>query len=637
MRSLEYSCVVVAMALAALVAGCTGDGQNAPNSIAGLYAWTIESFDCSVPDGLLNAIDEVPFQQEGQRVFGSFVDDEGNSVTVEAVWAGGALTGTMTLTAPDGRRIVSEFRYLWGWMPEPGGGARGMLDGPVTVTADSANLCVGATADAWLSEFQFEQDEVFEDCGAVDIVFTMDTSGSMDDEADALCEQLEGVFSDLAALGLDDVRVFIWGITEDADAPEHQDAGEFTCLTDNVREVFNDAIVPGTVDRRIFLPDQEGDEDWGPSTAILAHFGSGGRDPDFQWRPDAIKIIVPISDEGPSQGDDGTPEENAEMIARAIDAANANGIIVSPIVGSGAEPPVAHWALELAQGTGGVAVRSADPSLDIAALINEIVFEACGGTVPGPVPPSDPGATILVAAERNGGLFSLDATTGSQTPLLLQNLSEVTHISSAVFNEKLDRFWVGTGDNSNLDGSIVSIAADGTTVLVADNDVIINAHPGLAQNRWDRIIVGMEGDDDDLYVINNMTGVAVEIAHNVADTADSGNAVTYVGQQLYLAAGQTLYRVDGFTGAATVVAQLTLQGDGASGIEAFNIGSMTTRPSDDKVFCVVKDKSDGLIATWFASIDVTNGNVQLIAENQGLLDGLAWVPAGYFLAAAPID
>ena len=69
------------------------------------------------------------------------------------------------------------------------------------------------------------------------------------------------------------------------------------------REVFNDAIVPGTVDRRIFLPDQEGDEDWGPSTAILAHFGSGGRDPDFQWRPDAIKIIVPISDEGPSQGD----------------------------------------------------------------------------------------------------------------------------------------------------------------------------------------------------------------------------------------------------------------------------------------------------------------------------------------------
>ncbi|NNM26467.1 MAG: hypothetical protein HKO59_10875 [Phycisphaerales bacterium] len=198
-------------------------------------------------------------------------------------------------------------------------------------------------------------------CPPVEVVFLMDTSGSMDDEAAALCAAIDAVEGDLGALGID-ATTFLYGITE---AP----GGAFDCLTDTVLDLFG-PDVPG--DGSCGPLDQPGDNDesWAPATAIVAQ--------EFRWTPGALRVIVPISDEGPCLGSctDGLPESEA-AIANAIVLANINGVTVSPIVGNDPEDCVVPLATELAEGTGGTVFESTDPKLDLAAAIVALVLDAC--------------------------------------------------------------------------------------------------------------------------------------------------------------------------------------------------------------------------------------------------------------------
>jgi len=193
-------------------------------------------------------------------------------------------------------------------------------------------------------------------CPPIDLVFVMDTSGSMDDEAQALCDGLAAVENELTALGAN-LTVALLGITEDS-----TDRPNFSCLTDNVLNLYG-AQVPNSAD----MLDQY--EDWGPATSVLAA--------NYPWQQGALRVIVPISDEGPQNGDPCDTADDVAAIDNAIAVANANSVVVSPIAGTDATQCVIDAGERLAMQTGGQANISTDPNADLAGFIYSLVEAAC--------------------------------------------------------------------------------------------------------------------------------------------------------------------------------------------------------------------------------------------------------------------
>jgi hypothetical protein len=192
-------------------------------------------------------------------------------------------------------------------------------------------------------------------CPPLDVVFVMDTSGSMDDEGEALCSEIEQVAADLDAIGIEINAEFL-GITQ----------LDFSCLTDTVENRFG-TDVPGDPPCCPLLGNQE---DWGPATAIVAA--------NYPWTPGAVRVIVPLSDEGARDGDPcDDPGSDRQVIENAIVIANQYDVIVSPISGTGSSDCVIGLAEDLAMGTGGMNFISTDPDSDLAEFIFELVLSAC--------------------------------------------------------------------------------------------------------------------------------------------------------------------------------------------------------------------------------------------------------------------
>jgi len=201
-------------------------------------------------------------------------------------------------------------------------------------------------------------------CPPLDVVFIMDTSGSMADEAAALCGQMTGVVADLALQGIDVNPVFL-GITETP-------GRHFSCLTDNVVNLLG-SIVPGDGGTCQFPDTFSSRESWGPATAIVAN--------EFPWTLGARRIIIPISDEGSCDGSFpagcSDPGADRDAITNAMLVARSNNVIVAPILGTGSDACVLQLASDLASGTGGVTHQTQDPGTDLAGVISGIMQQFC--------------------------------------------------------------------------------------------------------------------------------------------------------------------------------------------------------------------------------------------------------------------
>ena len=182
--------------------------------------------------------------------------------------------------------------------------------------------------------------------GPVDVVFVMDTSGSMDDEFQALCGQVASVVGELQAMGIT-ANYRILGITETRD-----------CATGTVG-----GLLPGG---RV-----DDSEDWAPAVADLSER--------YAWRAGHTRLIIPMSDEGPQNGSPtNDPGDDRDAINVAIALAKANQVVVSPVLGSGheAEPAIAALAQALAAATGGRVFQSNDPAADLADGIADLIGAA---------------------------------------------------------------------------------------------------------------------------------------------------------------------------------------------------------------------------------------------------------------------
>jgi hypothetical protein len=204
-------------------------------------------------------------------------------------------------------------------------------------------------------------------CPPVEVVFIMDTSTSMNDEAAALCGDLHAVITRLEAAGLQ-VMPQLLAI---CDLP----GGAYDCLTDRI-DLSLGTTVPGLPPAGIeTLGACPGGnevclEDWGRATAVVA-----GR---YGWQPEgeSVRVVVPVSDEGPWCGDPVSTLDTSS-IDHAIVVAQSTGVIVSPITGTGSSSAVINLAQAIADSTGGQRFSSSAPTTDIAEGIVDIVFDAC--------------------------------------------------------------------------------------------------------------------------------------------------------------------------------------------------------------------------------------------------------------------
>jgi subtilase family serine protease len=180
----------------------------------------------------------------------------------------------------------------------------------------------------------------------VDIVFVVDTSGSMTEEWQTMCGVIDDIVELLSAQGID-LSYTMYGL-----------ASQYTpgdCSTVLSQVIYNGKLKSAH------------EEDWGPGTTWVAI--------NYPWRQDAARIVIPISDENAYAGVPET-QEDLNSIQEAIEACMANEVIAYPfysyVGGNTLYPGVKEEAESLAAGTGGVAFLFEDAN----QIINEIVKAA---------------------------------------------------------------------------------------------------------------------------------------------------------------------------------------------------------------------------------------------------------------------
>lgn len=198
-------------------------------------------------------------------------------------------------------------------------------------------------------------------CPPLDVVFLMDTSTSMNDEAEGLCNSITEVQAALERRGLQVATTFLAIDSQPATAA-------YACLWGNAKDWFGTAI-PFTTD-----PDlttfgsgcggyQASSEDWGRAIALVASQND--------WAVGHRRIIVPIADEGAWCGFDfptiqwNAKDDKARDLAIAM--SNLYSVYVAPILPATTYDAARPHLLQLAAETRGVAAE-----LDEAGNTNNV-------------------------------------------------------------------------------------------------------------------------------------------------------------------------------------------------------------------------------------------------------------------------
>lgn len=199
---------------------------------------------------------------------------------------------------------------------------------------------------------------LFANTPKVDIIFVLDTSGSMDDEATSLQKAINNIKNSLINNQNFDANIKVLGIY-----PEY----DYTCnvCQGTVKEVIEQEGNISSIDQY---------EDWGPAIIDLATKYTG-------WRNDAVKVIVPISDECPQDGD-WCDKADDDIAQQAATIAQQNNVYVIPVVGNGASSDVEKLAQVVAGPNGQVFTTSNTfTSEDMEKAIKSIIGETVGNYV----------------------------------------------------------------------------------------------------------------------------------------------------------------------------------------------------------------------------------------------------------------
>ncbi|MCG3136460.1 MAG: hypothetical protein HJJLKODD_00293 [Phycisphaerae bacterium] len=268
-------------------------------------------------------------------------------------------------------------------------------------TTDSCvdNRCVNEPVQPW------------EVCPSVDIVFVMDTSDSQEGEGTALCNGINAVITDLTNAGVS-VNAVKWGVTQNGTQNP-----DYACLTGSVAAALGPQVPGDNGNCPALITDGgvSARENWGGGTSIVAD--RFGWTPAIGDDPAALRIIVPISDEGPCLGDPCSFQSDADALENAIIQSVANNVRVYPIAASGSSSCVINRMTDLADGTGGQMFQSSDPASMLSAAIYAYMQDNCEQFCEIQQPPAfssleGPFATML--GENDGSISTDDVDTDSE-------------------------------------------------------------------------------------------------------------------------------------------------------------------------------------------------------------------------------
>ena len=288
------------------------------------------------------------------------------------------------------------------------GVGRGLPDCNGNARPDTCDIALGAPTGSYDCDNNGIPDECASCAVPVELVFAVDTSGSMDDEAATLCANLNSVISTLTAEGIT-VNAHLYAIGLEADGPWFNDPeGDFDCLADYVGNPTPGTItspagytpvtglppmgtdLPGATPNSADGSNQDtlyggcggansssNEEDWGRAASIISA--------NYPWDVGTIPLVVAVSDEGPWCGS-GLAANDSDSINNAIINANSNNVIVSVLTASGyyntadpsngGPPLMEQLAVNLANGTGGTVAREFS-GLELVEAVRGIVRDAC--------------------------------------------------------------------------------------------------------------------------------------------------------------------------------------------------------------------------------------------------------------------
>ncbi|MBI5061634.1 MAG: hypothetical protein HZB67_04960 [Candidatus Aenigmarchaeota archaeon] len=184
----------------------------------------------------------------------------------------------------------------------------------------------------------------------IDMIFVLDTSGSMSDEASSLCSKIYEIENTLRNDYGIDANYRIYGIYHIAT----DGFSGATCMDGYIDQIFSATLI-------------NDNEDWGPATAIVSQ--------QYPWRYGATRVIIPISDEAPEDGESCyDPGSDREAISFAISVASSNNVMVFPIMATGQTQCGIYLAADLASATGGVVQDSTAIGTEMARNIREHLY-----------------------------------------------------------------------------------------------------------------------------------------------------------------------------------------------------------------------------------------------------------------------
>jgi hypothetical protein len=326
-----------------------------------------------------------------------------------------------------------------------------------------------------------------------EVLFIMDTSGSMNDEFSALCSRIPDIVQGLMDNNIN-IKYQIYGINSTRD-----------CATTR----FSNAVASTTINH---------EEDWGPAAYDAAIPGN------YPWNSGYRKILVLMSDEGADDGDYWTAADDA-AIDTAIVACQENGVGVVPIIGSSwdssQESLILAGAGRLANSCWGDVYRSVDPNATLVQAIlnaiNNVIYK----------PTSDKISTQIHVDDALGAQTSINKIRGDIAFLVAQVTNGTGSSTTGNLSIEFPANWTLAATNP-----VVKRASDGADEVPLDPGAFIST-PGKVEINGITIPIGWTAEQYVAKVIipkDENANQTVLVKARISPVAGQSNFIAVVDQ-----------------------------------------------------------------------------------------------------------